>query len=80
MPVFLAPDPAESFEELYAIVLDNLRQVLCYVCAVQGINGAATWPKTWPTPLYSVCLTGCLASGRDYSQGGAATIRGRCRS
>ena len=68
--VFLAPDPAESFEELYTIVLDNLRQVLRYVCAVQGINGAATWPKTWPTPLYSACLTGCLESGRDYSQGG----------
>lgn len=68
--LFLPLDHAVSFRNAYDILLGNLKQVLRTVCGIQGINGAATWRKTWPTPLYSACMTGCLESGKDYSQGG----------
>jgi len=63
-------DHADSFETLYGIVMRNVKMCLNQVFASLRKFGSL-WPEINPAPFFSACMTGCIESGKDYSEGGA---------
>lgn len=61
---------AESFEEVYGILTNNLRNVLRWRCEAIGKYGRLA-PLVNPLCLASAFMDGCIESRKDYSQGGA---------
>lgn len=67
---FRRADDAQTFEQFYQLVMDNVRLCLAQMMTLIRKFGAL-WPQVNPAPFYSACLDGCLQSGQDYSAGGA---------
>ena len=63
-------DDAKSFEELYAIVRDNIFVLLKERSRVTQAGGNV-WEKVDVLPLYSSTMNDCIKNRRDYTQGGA---------
>ncbi len=62
-------DGAESFDEVYRIMLENID--LFFKERTRVITkGAQIWDKVSPMPFYSSTLKDCLDSKRDYSKQG----------
>ena len=61
---------ARSFEELYDIYMGNLRRVIRWRNNALGKYGPLG-AKVNPLALASAFLSGCVESGRDFTQGGA---------
>ena len=59
---------AQSFQEVYRIVMDNIIGAIRQMGDTIGRNGKV-WPQVNPSPLFSACLAGCLEKRRDYTTG-----------
>lgn len=60
---------AESFEEVYDILVSNVRDVLHWRCNAIGKYGRLA-PLVNPMSLTSAFMDGCIDSRKDYTQGG----------
>ncbi len=67
---FKAIDKAATFDELYEIVISNVKQAIGQACSIIAKNGAI-WPNVNPAPFFSVSLADTIENGKDYSKGGA---------
>lgn len=68
--LFFEPlDGAQSFEEVYAVTLENFRR-LCRARNEMTLRGKGIWPSVCPLPLTSAAMEGCLDSKRDLTNGG----------
>lgn len=63
-------DGAESFEEVYRILCDNIR-VLFEERGRVGRAGGNIWHTVEPLPIFSATLQDCIAKHKDYTAGGA---------
>ncbi len=61
---------AQSFEEVYAAVLGNIRRVAECKFKFEDF-GSSIWSDLSPSPFYSSALTGCLEKRKDCTAGGA---------
>ena len=59
---------AQSFDEVYRIVMDNVIGAIRRMCGTIGKCGKV-WPQVNPSPLFSACLADCLEKRRDYTTG-----------
>lgn len=67
-PPLPAEDPA-SFVQFYQQMLEGYRHAIRTACA--WICDDNDFSKIHPAPLFSTTLAGCIASGKDYTAGGA---------
>lgn len=67
---FAPVDEAESFEELYKILCDNIL-VLFEKRAEIARKGGNIWNKVDPLPIFSSTLKDCIKNKKDYTAGGA---------
>lgn len=68
-----APQKAEnpeSFEELYAMFVANVKRAIKASTAFR-VKYGKNWRNVNPCPFFSSTISGCLQSGRDYTAGGA---------
>ena len=63
-------DDAETFEELYNIILDNF-MVLFKERERVVAKGGNIWNKVDPLPIFSSTLQNCIEKKKDYTAGGA---------
>ncbi len=63
-------EKAADFEEFYATFISALARAIQQGGEWLRLSGQG-WSETHPCPLFSVGLTGCLESARDYTAGGA---------
>lgn len=68
--VFSNLESAETFEELYGMILSDIYQVMDTKCELTNI-GYRIWSDICPNPFFSICMTGCCESHRDMTAGGA---------
>jgi formate C-acetyltransferase len=61
---------AESFEDVYNIMLDNARRVIRFRCETIGTYGKKLIYRINPLCLSSALMDGCIESRKDYTQGG----------
>ena len=67
---FAPLDDAESFEEVYRIVCDNIRVLMCERARITRAGGNI-WHKVDPLPLFSSTLECCIEKRLDFTEGGA---------
>ena len=63
-------DGAQSFDEVYQIMCDNLRVLLEERARVTRLGGNI-WYKVDVLPLFSSTLASCIEKRKDFTQGGA---------
>ncbi len=62
-------DGAESFQDVYDILLGNVMEMLSYMLDIEGSLGKL-WGRYSPDPLTSACASDCLEKRKDFSSGG----------
>ncbi len=67
---FKVLDDAESFEELYGIVHDNIYILLKERARITRLGGNI-WSKVDVLPIYSSTMDNCIKNRKDYTEGGA---------
>ena len=67
---FTPLDDAESFEDVYRIVMDNIGVLMAERARVTRAGGNI-WHKVDPLPLFSSTLESCLDKKLDFTEGGA---------
>ncbi len=70
-------EQAKTFEDVYNILSQNLKNVIRWRCEVIGKYGRLAH-KVNPLCLTSVMMDGCLENKRDYTQGGAVYNLNTC--
>lgn len=68
---------AQSFEDVYNILKDNLVNVMRWRCEMVGKYGKVT-AKVNPLCMTSAMMDGCIESKKDYTQGGAVYNMNTC--
>lgn len=61
-------ESAQSFEEFYQMVMADICQVVDAKCKYTDL-GRKIWSDLHPSPIYSICTTGCLEGHGDYTAG-----------
>ncbi len=61
-------ETAASFEQLYQMTMNDIFQVIDAKCFYTDI-GRRIWSDIYPSPVYSVCTTGCIEKRADYTAG-----------
>ena len=67
---FKAATGSESFEELYALLCDNILILMGERARVMRAGGNI-WEKVDPQPIFSSTMIGCLENRKDYTASGA---------
>ncbi len=62
-------DNAESFEELYATVVENCRRLFEERISITN-KGGLIWDKVAPLPIFSSTLKDCIEQRKDFTSGG----------
>jgi len=62
-------DNPKSFEELYALMLENIKNVMHFRCTVANI-GRKMWKQVSPLMVISALCDSCIQSKKDYTNGG----------
>ena len=62
-------DDAESFEEVYGIICENIYALIKERCRVTA-KGGHIWNKVSPLPAFSSTFGDCIENKKDYTAGG----------
>lgn len=74
---FVSLDEAETFEDVYRILTDNLTGVIKFRCESIGKYGKLAYLVN-PLCVTSILMDGCLENKKDYTQGGAVYNPNSC--